>query len=252
MGTLCANALGPIHKTYSRSRRAILLQTNTFLRNGLPCESCYLPQFPPLTMQTKIQSCPQIVNVRCFHCTQVIKYREDYKMLGIPETATPEEIKRAYFQKAKDVHPDSSDAVDDTAFIELKTAYERLINESKFGTSSYNASDPRNDPRNQAYWDLRRRPQKSEEEKQRERRAENARRGMERKIMKRGIIGVIIGIFFGTIFPALFIGDGPQKELCNCEKCLLKRIRANPSTRFIVKEIKKKNEESIPTVTPST
>ena len=34
---------------------------------------------------------------------------------------------RAYFQKAKDVHPDSSDAVDDTAFIELKTAYERYL-----------------------------------------------------------------------------------------------------------------------------
>ena len=43
-----------------------------------------------------------------FHSCQATLYREDYVKLGIPQNATKEEIKAAYFGKAKQLHPDSN------------------------------------------------------------------------------------------------------------------------------------------------
>ena len=42
-----------------------------------------------------------------FHSYQPSLYREDYIRLGIKENASKEEIKAAYFVKAKLLHPDS-------------------------------------------------------------------------------------------------------------------------------------------------
>ena len=42
-----------------------------------------------------------------FHSYQPFFYREDYIRLGIKENASKEEIKAAYFVKAKQLHPDA-------------------------------------------------------------------------------------------------------------------------------------------------
>ncbi len=49
-----------------------------------------------------------------------------WDVLDVPRGASQDEIKRAYFSKAKLVHPNAdSGAKSDTAFIRLKQAYER-------------------------------------------------------------------------------------------------------------------------------
>ena len=43
------------------------------------------------------------------HCTPVSRYNlQDLHTLGLGENATKEDIKAAYFTKAKQLHPDSS------------------------------------------------------------------------------------------------------------------------------------------------
>lgn len=49
-----------------------------------------------------------------------------YKILGVPPTASAAEIKRAYRQKAKLLHPDVSDKASEEAFHALTQAYEVL------------------------------------------------------------------------------------------------------------------------------
>lgn len=49
-----------------------------------------------------------------------------YKTLGIKSSATPEEVKKAYFEMAKKYHPDSSDASELSKFYEVAEAYEVL------------------------------------------------------------------------------------------------------------------------------
>lgn len=168
----------------------------------------------------------------------MLNYKEDFTLLGLPETASADEIKRAYFVKAKEVHPDTSDAQDDKQFIELTNAYQRLIYESKYGRIDQN--DPRNDPRSAEYWDIRKRPQKSEEQKRREAEQDEKRRVQERAILRKMAVGIVLGLWFGTIFPALFVGSGEMANLCVCDKCVLKRVRNNPATSYILKDMEKR------------
>ncbi|KAJ1422134.1 DnaJ domain-containing protein, partial [Ochromonadaceae sp. CCMP2298] len=57
-----------------------------------------------------------------------------YSVLGIKKSASKQEIKKAYRQKAKDTHPDRNPGVDtETAansFREIASAYEVLSDES--------------------------------------------------------------------------------------------------------------------------
>ena len=46
--------------------------------------------------------------VSSFHCSPVSYSFEDLQTLGLAENATKDEIKAAYFTKAKQFHPDSS------------------------------------------------------------------------------------------------------------------------------------------------
>jgi len=135
-----------------------------------------------------------------------------------------EQIKSAYFLKAKEVHPDSSDEKDDARFIELTEAYNRLMYESKFGTGQIPDNDPRNDPRKPEYWDLRKRV-KSEEDIRREQEIIMQNKIKEKALIRKSLIFLLVGVFFGTIFPALFVGDGEYKEMCVCDKCMLERLR---------------------------
>ena len=59
-------------------------------------------------------------------------FEEDYRILGVPPGADPEDIKRAYRKKAKSTHPDVNPNDDaDAAFVEINEAYERLVNEQQ-------------------------------------------------------------------------------------------------------------------------
>ena len=56
------------------------------------------------------------------------------------------------------------------------------------------------------------------------------------------MIALIIGVFFGTIFPALFIGgndyDNGFDHGCQCERCLIKKLRDNPTMNHLKKSSK--------------
>lgn len=54
-----------------------------------------------------------------------------YKILEIPRTATTEEIKRAYRNKAKIVHPNVIMTHEKQVFLVINEAYETLIDEHK-------------------------------------------------------------------------------------------------------------------------
>ena len=73
------------------------------------------------------------------HCSACHGYREDYIRLGVSENATKEEIKAAYYEKAKLLHPDVTEKCQlaETNFFELNEAYKRLIYESRNGAGSY-------------------------------------------------------------------------------------------------------------------
>src|ERR1700679_4355261 len=57
------------------------------------------------------------------------KKRDPYQTVGIPKTAKPEAVKRAYRRKAKATHPDSGGNAEE--FKEVSAAYRLLTDESK-------------------------------------------------------------------------------------------------------------------------
>ncbi|GHU46971.1 hypothetical protein FACS1894218_0420 [Bacilli bacterium] len=61
--------------------------------------------------------------------------RDYYEILGIPKSATPDEIKRAFRRLAMQYHPDRNKASDAEAkFKEVNEAYEVLSDTSKRST----------------------------------------------------------------------------------------------------------------------
>ena len=110
--------------------------------------------------------------------------------------------------------------------------------ESKFGTDSFDKTDPSNDPRPREYWEIRTRRQSPEEMKFEEEIA-NRTRDRETRVLRRAGIALALGVFFGTIFPALFVGEDDYTNAftrgCQCDRCLLKKLRQNPSMRTHLK-----------------
>jgi len=183
-------------------------------------------------------------SVHQIHTSSVFLYREDYIKLGIPETATKEEIKAAYFQKAKLLHPDSygnSNKTSENEFLELNEAYKRLIYESKHGTDSFDETDPRNDPRTREYWEVRRKAPQTEAEINLEEAFNRKGRDKEKKLIRSIMVFLAIGVFFGTIYPALFLGadnESYYRSGCQCDSCLLRKLRSNPTMSQIMRSQK--------------
>ena len=77
---------------------------------------------------------------------RTLHYREDFVRLGVGKNATKKEIKAAYFQKAKELHPDSKQAKSSNIkFYELNESYVRLISEISQGINSYDSCMPKSE-----------------------------------------------------------------------------------------------------------
>lgn len=141
-----------------------------------------------------------------------IMYREDYNRLGIPTNSTKEEIKTAYYEKAKLLHPDLGNPGDNSQeFLNLNESYRRLTFDNKSSLD-----DPRNDPHFHEYWTLRYRT-KSEEEKRLDQELDKKHSLYDMKMIRQIAIALLFAIFFGKIFPALFLFQDEQN--CNCTRC---------------------------------
>src|SRR5262245_29273355 len=57
--------------------------------------------------------------------------RDYYEVLGIDRNASDDEIKRAFRNKARHLHPDNKESGDEAAFKELAAAYEVLSDNQK-------------------------------------------------------------------------------------------------------------------------
>ena len=174
-------------------------------------------------------------------------YREDYLKLGVAETASKEEIKSAYFARAKKLHPDSyGDKSKETEreFLELNEAYKRLMYEAKHGLDSFDKTDPRNDPRTREYWDVRRRTQTQEQINFEE--ALNSRnRDKEKKIIRTALVGKTtlytiaststIDFYMdeNILFQRLVLGYFSGPYFLHCSWGMTQRTTTGPDVRVI-------------------
>merc|ERR1711976_212283 len=92
---------------------------------------------------------------RNLHTTNFLSAKNFYSVLGVPQTATQKEIKKAYYQLAKKYHPDANpdDKAAEAKFAEAAEAYEVLGDDSKrkqydtLGSAQYKAQqDYQNQP----------------------------------------------------------------------------------------------------------
>lgn len=60
--------------------------------------------------------------------------RDYYEVLGVPKGASPDEIKKAFRNRARNLHPDNKESGDEAAFKELAEAYEVLSDQNKRAT----------------------------------------------------------------------------------------------------------------------
>lgn len=98
---------------------------------------------------------PNFSNLRKLHTSNFTLAKNLYSVLGVPQTATQKEIKKAYYTLAKKYHPDANpdDKAAETKFAEAAEAYEVLGDDGKrkqydtLGSAQYKAQqDYRNQP----------------------------------------------------------------------------------------------------------
>lgn len=128
-----------------------------FLKQGPAVRSFFFgPKSPVVVM--KFQGCRQQQQWRAFVTSGKMDY---YGLLGVPSTATLEEIKKAYLKKAKQFHPDLNPAPDaKVKFQEIGEAYSVLkdsvtrrqydrgqhASQQTYGQSSYSSSSSKSAP----------------------------------------------------------------------------------------------------------
>jgi DnaJ-class molecular chaperone len=57
---------------------------------------------------------------------EILGEENEWTILGLKPGASPEQIKAAYRQKAKETHPDYNPGLDGSAFRKVRAAYEKL------------------------------------------------------------------------------------------------------------------------------
>ena len=76
------------------------------------------------------QSLFQLQNLRNFKSSSVLSAKDYYKILGTDRNASQSDLKKAYFKKAKEYHPDvNKTAGAKEKFAEINEAYETLGDE---------------------------------------------------------------------------------------------------------------------------
>ena len=76
------------------------------------------------------QSLFQLQNLRNFKSSSVLSAKDYYKILGTDRNASQSDLKKAYFKKAKEYHPDvNKTARAKEKFAEINEAYETLGDE---------------------------------------------------------------------------------------------------------------------------
>lgn len=65
------------------------------------------------------------------HTSQTNRLKNFYEILGLPRNATVDQIKTAYYEKAKRYHPDAGEKKSPAKFQEISEAYEVLANQAK-------------------------------------------------------------------------------------------------------------------------
>merc|ERR1712168_606669 len=115
----------------------------TFYRNGL-ATLCCSPSYHIKPTGYISHRC----HSRNIHTSSFLKKKDYYEILGISKSASQKEIKKAYYQKAKEFHPDVNKDNPNAAkkFTEASEAYEVLSDETKrqqydtFGTAGDQAN----------------------------------------------------------------------------------------------------------------
>lgn len=154
----------------------------------------------------------------------------DFARLGLPPTASKSEIKAAYFQKAKELHPDSSGGAGGGGeeFSNLNAAYKRLMEDpnKRYGGDQYG------EPRPKEYWEEMYRRQRHQERMNRKYPEDfdftwpknkrdvdmdnNIRVFFFKLILSYMLINILIShLGIGTRF----------KENCRCEECLAREVK---------------------------
>lgn len=145
-------------------------------------------------------------------------FKEDYDKLGVKPNATKREIKAAYFEKAKQLHPDTSGKESDE-FNEINEAYKRLVSEEGHKLKH---KDPHNDPQMREYWENRRRNRErirfDYEEDFAKRFAPGSR---DQQTMRKLRMVFLVAVFFWVFmvsYPIVKMMSG-HPHGCRCEKC---------------------------------
>lgn len=74
---------------------------------------------------------PCFIQRRGFRSSSVRLKRDYYDVLGVPRTASKQEIKKSYLGLAKKYHPDTSSSPDKEKFVEASEAYDVLSDDDK-------------------------------------------------------------------------------------------------------------------------